>query len=199
MARTWAALFGALALLWAATAHGQGDYLIQPGDQLAIEVLEDPNLNRNVLVAPDGRISFPLAGNIIAGGRTVPQVERALVAALSDDFANAPNVFVAIVGIPEAPDTGELITVFVLGEVNQPGPIQIEQGSTLLQALALTGGFTPFAATRRIQLRRNFGTTGRQQLVEIDYRQISRGAQILNEPTMRDGDVLLVPERRLFE
>jgi polysaccharide export outer membrane protein len=195
-------MVGAAALFWAAAALGQGNYTIQPGDQLSIEVLEDPNLNRTVLVAPDGRVSFPLAGNVQAGGRTIPQVEAALRSALSDDFANPPNVFVALVGIPQAPgtlETGDLITVYLLGEVNQPGPVQVEPGTTVLQLLAQSGGFTPFAATKRIQLRRTDAATGAQSLVEIDYRSISRGARILAEPTMREGDVVLVPERRLFE
>ena len=200
--RLLAAIIGALALTWAAAALGQGNYSIQPGDQLSIEVLEDPNLNRTVLVAPDGRVSFPLAGNVQAGGRTIPQVEAALRSALSDDFANPPNVFVALVGSPlgpEAIDQGDLITVYLLGEVNQPGPVEVEAGSTLLQTLSRSGGFTPFAATKRIQLRRTDAATGAQSLVEIDYRSISRGSRILAEPTMREGDVILVPERRLFE
>ncbi|MEM0937983.1 MAG: polysaccharide biosynthesis/export family protein [Pseudomonadota bacterium] len=197
-------LAGALAaLFWAHTVLAQ-NYLIQPGDQLAIEVLEDPDLNRGVLVTPDGRISFPLAGTIQAAGRTTTQVERALRSALANAFANPPTVFVAVGSLappPLAPAAQEdaTILVYVVGEVNDPGAKPVVPGTTVLQLLSQSGGFTPFAATKRLQLRRNDHATGRQQLVIIDYRAISRGAVIQNEPVLREGDVLVVPERRLFE
>jgi polysaccharide export outer membrane protein len=71
-------------------------------------------------------------------------------------------------------------------------------GTTVLQLLSQSGGFTPFAATKRLQLRRS-ADDGAQRMITINYRAIARGAQIAREPTLRDGDVLLVPERRLFE
>jgi polysaccharide export outer membrane protein len=194
-----------LGLVWSGDSVAQsGNYLIQPGDSLAVEVLEDAGLNRTVLVTPDGRVSFPLAGTVQAAGRTVTQVARAITAGLTDDFAAPPNVFVSVVGVAAAPEgelgvDGETIIVYVLGEVNSPGPKTVLAGTTVLQLMAQSGGFTPFAATRRVQLRRNDPATGQQRLFEIDYRAISRGAQIVNEPTVREGDVLLVPERRLFE
>ena len=194
------------AAVWAGAAAAQ-DYLIQPGDQLNIEVLEDPDLNRGVLVTPDGRISFPLAGNVQAGGRTTSQVERALRSALAANFSSPPTVFVAVGALaPERPeraatprDEDETMIVYVMGEVQSPGPKAVLPGTTVLQLLAQSGGFTPFAATKRLQLRRNVGGAGQQQLTIIDYRAISRGAVMVNEPVLRAGDVLVVPERRLFE
>ena len=198
------ALAMTLGLFMAGISWAQsGNYLIQPGDSLAVEVLEDDALNRTVLVTPDGRVSFPLAGTVPAAGRTVTQVARSIASGLSDDFANPPNVFVSVVGIPDRPldpaATGETVIVYIIGEVNAPGPKSVLEGTTVLQLMAQSGGFTPFAATRRIQLRRNDPVTGQQRLFEIDYRAISRGARIVNEPVIREGDVLLVPERRLFE
>lgn len=199
------ALVVTIGALWAVGAWAQsgGNYLIQPGDSLAVEVLEDDTLNRTVLVTPDGRVSFPLAGTVSAAGRTVTQVARAIASGLSDDFASPPNVFVSVVGISQQLDDpigdGETVIVYVLGEVNAPGPKTVLEGTTVLQLMSQSGGFTPFAATRRIQLRRNDPATGQQRLFEIDYRAISRGARIVNEPVVREGDVLLVPERRLFE
>ncbi len=192
-----------LALFWATAALAQ-NYLIQPGDQLAIEVLEDPELNRAVLVTPDGRISFPLAGTVQAGGRTTTQVERALRSALASAFANPPTVFVAVGSLaPQLPgsalEQSESILVYVVGEVQAPGPKSVLPGTTVLQLLSQSGGFTRFAATKRLQLRRTNTNTGQQQLTLIDYRAISRGAVIANEPILRSGDVLVVPERRLFE
>lgn len=205
MARAiFAAATAALALIWASMAIGQnGNYQIQPGDTLSIEVLEDNNLNRSVLVLPDGRFSFPLAGTVLAGGRSVSQVERSLASALAPNFTNTPTVFVSVTGVtpsdPLAEEAEDTVTVYLVGEVQAPGPKVVLPGTTILQLLSQSGGFTPFAATKRLQLRRNDPHSGAQQLFEFDYRAISRGARILNQPVLRDGDVLLVPERRLFE
>jgi polysaccharide export outer membrane protein len=198
-----AALLAALVALAASAAAQGADYRIAPGDQLAIEVLEDESLNRRVLVLPDGSVSFPLAGTIRAGGRTVSQVERALTSRLAPNFANQPNVFVAVVGLApeeeeELVEEEELLVVYVMGEVNAPGPKEVLPGTTLLQLLSQSGGFTRFAATTRLQLRRR-DQSGRERLFRIDYRAISRGALIARDPLIREGDVLIVPERRLFE
>lgn len=195
---------GMLALIWASLAAAQGgDYRIQPGDTLSIEVLEDNNLNRRVLVTPDGRFSFPLAGTVTASDRTVSQVERALTSALAPNFTNTPTVFVSVASVAEGrfaeEETDEAIRVYIVGEVNDPGPKAVLPGSTVLQLLSQSGGFTPFAATKRLQLRRTDPASGSQQMFLIDYRAISSGARIARQPELREGDVLLVPERRLFE
>ena len=79
-----------------AVAQSAG-YRIQPGDQLAITVLEDDTLNRQLLVLPDGRISVPLAGSIQASGRSVESVESAIADRLASNFAVRPSVFVSVV------------------------------------------------------------------------------------------------------
>jgi polysaccharide export outer membrane protein len=75
----------------------------------------------------------------------------------------------------------------------------VERGTTVLQALALSGGFTRFAATKRIQLRRTDPQTGAQSVYNIDYRAIEQGASSIGGTVLADGDVIIVPERRLFE
>jgi len=77
-------------------AAAQDGYRIKPGDLLRVEVLEDSNLNRNVLVLPDGNIALPMAGTLHAGGQTVSQVQAALTAKLGPSFATEPNVFVGV-------------------------------------------------------------------------------------------------------
>jgi len=203
MARALSGLVtAAVALFWALTASAQGgNYLIQPGDTLSVEVLEDSTLNRAVLVTPDGRVSFPLAGTVQAAGRTVTQVQRSIASAMESSFANRPTVFVAVSGVAAPtgdPQAAETVTVYLLGEVNAPGPKAVLPGTTVLQLLSQSGGFTPFAATKRLQLRRT-AHDGSQRMITIDYRAIARGAQIAREPVLQDGDVVLVPERRLFE
>ena len=90
----------------AGPAAAQSDYRIQPGDRLQVEVLEDPDLNRTVLVLPDGSISFPLAGSIRVSGRSVDAVSRTLAAELASDFAVEPTVLVSVAALAPARGRG---------------------------------------------------------------------------------------------
>jgi polysaccharide export outer membrane protein len=171
-------------------------YRIQPGDTLQITVLEDETLNRTLLVTPDGQISVPLAGTVRVAGQTVETVEETIADRLSENFAVRPNVFVALTAVDEA--AGEF-PVYVLGQVNSPGERLVEPGTTLLQALALAGGPARFAATRRIQLRRRDPATGQEKLYLFNYNAVERGGTITSMIALREGDVIIVPERRLFE
>jgi len=178
-----------------AMAQSSG-YRIQPGDQLAITVLEDDTLNRQTLVLPDGRISVPLAGSIQAAGRSVESVESTIADRLASNFAVRPSVFVSVVSVSELLDT---FPIYVIGQVGDPGLREVEPGTTLLQAIALAGGLDRFAATKRIQLRRSDPSTGQERLYLFNYRAVERGGSIESMITLREGDVILVPERRLFE
>jgi polysaccharide export outer membrane protein len=179
----------------AAFAQSSG-YRIQAGDSLAVTVLEDDTLNRQVLVLPDGRISVPLAGSVTAAGRTVETVEAAIADRLASNFAVRPSVFVSVVGVTEELDT---FPIYVLGQVGTPGVVEVEPGTTLLQAIALSGGLDRFAATKRIQLRRTDASTGQERLYLFNFKAVERGGSIESMITLREGDVILVPERRLFE
>jgi polysaccharide biosynthesis/export protein len=191
-------LLAALAVICAvpaALAQSAG-YRIQPGDVLAITVLEDETLNRQTLVLPDGRISVPLAGSVNASGQSVEAVERAIADRLASNFAVRPSVFVSVVSVDEEEET---FPIYVLGQVNSPGLVEVLPGTTLLQAVALSGGLDRFAATKRIQLRRSDPTTGQERLYIFNYRAVERGGAITSMITLREGDVIVVPERRLFE
>ena len=192
---------GIAALIIAAPATAQG-YKIQPGDSLRIEVLEDESLNRNVLVAPDGRISVPWVGTIQASGRTVEAVQSSLTQGLSANFAATPNVFVAVerLAMPAfGPDAATpTIAVYVMGEANTPGRLDVAPGTSVLQMFSVMGGFTKFAATKRIQLRRVDPATGNENVYNLNYPRIEAGLQS-SRATLQDGDVIVVPQRRLFE
>jgi polysaccharide export outer membrane protein len=195
-------LFGLLTMVFLASASFAQNYVLKPGDVLNIEVVEDSSLNRSVLVLPDGSITFPFAGTLRAAGRSIAQVQSNLTTSLAPNFAAPPTVFASINQLAEvAPDevASDAITIFVIGEVNSPGAKAIESGTTFLQALAATGGFTPFAAKRRIQLRRTDPSSGREYIYKFDFRAVGDGAAISGNSSLRDGDVILVPERRLFE
>ena len=182
-----------------------GNYLIQRGDTLRVEVMEDATLNRDALVLPDGRITIPLAGSVIAAGRSVSQVSAALKSRLTEHFAVEPTVFVSVnrlaerEALPEAAEVEPLLfEVFVLGEASNPGRLQIEPGTTVLQLFAQMGGFTNFAALKRIQLRRT-DSTGTEKIYTLNYSAIQDGTSRAGLTTMQDGDVIVVPQRRLFE
>jgi polysaccharide biosynthesis/export protein len=190
-----------IAMVLAQGAAAQSEFRVGSGDTLRIEVLEDPSLNRDVLVLPDGRVSFPLAGSLTAGGQTTTQIESALASALAPNFAASPTVSVSVAGLAPRTGTGvaRTIDVYFIGEVANSGLVQVPRGTTVLQALALSGGFTRFAATKRIQLRRTDPASGQQNVFTIDYSAIERGAAGIGSSVLADGDVIIVPERRLFE
>ena len=191
-----------LVLVSATAAAAQSGYQIKSGDQLAIEVLEDPSLNRSVLVLPDGTVSFPLVGSVGASGKSVDAFRGELAQALAPNFATAPTIFVAVAGLgaPKSTGTGRSrISIYLLGEVEAPGELEVRRGTTLLQALSQSGGFTRFAATKRIQLRRADPATGEVNAFQFNFRAIERGAPISGKTVLADGDVIIVPQRRLFE
>ncbi len=201
--RIFRAFIAALFILpmLAAAAVAQSEYQVRSGDTLQLEVLEDSSLNRSLLVLPDGRVSVPFVGSVPARGQTLGQIQASIRAGLAPNFAEPPTVFVGlqelVVSTPRAPAEPVLISVYVLGEVTSPGKIEIEPGTTILQFLAEMGGFSNFAATKRIQLRTS--RTGEEQVYTLNYDQIERGAGIGTATVMADGDVIIVPQRRLFE
>ena len=197
------ALVLALAFAVALPASAQNSaYQIKTGDVLRVEVLEDASLNRSLLVAPDGRITLPLAGPVAVAGQSVDQVQAALTAALTPNFAATPTVYVAIDSVAQAVPTGPAAArtyeVYVVGQVNNPGKYEVPQGTTILQFLAQVGGFTPYAAVKRVQLRRT-DATGKETVYVLNYQAIVDGVPNAVSGTVAQGDVFVVPATRLFE
>jgi polysaccharide biosynthesis/export protein len=198
-----AAIF-ALPLLCAGSAQAQTEYQIRPGDVLRIEVLEDNSLNRTVLVAPDGRITLPLAGAVQTSGRSVEQVMAQITGKIASNFAATPNVYVSLEKLADRQATTSSgvsvgLTVYVIGEAAKPGKVGVGKGSTLLQVFSEMGGFSKFAAKKRIQLRRTDKRTGVEAIYKIDYDAIEKGLSTSGNLKVVEGDVILVPQRRLFE
>lgn len=185
----------------AATAWAQ-DYRVRSGDVLQIEVLEDATLNRTAIVLPDGQVSLPLVGSVRAAGRSLAQVQEDLIARLTPNFAQPPTVFVTLSALAErAPATARVaptMDIYVLGAANSPGKVEVKPGATLLQALAQAGGLSPFAAKKRIQLRR-VDKSGTEQVYKFDLDAIERGASGGGATRLMGGDVIVIPQRKLFE
>ncbi|HLQ20592.1 MAG TPA: polysaccharide biosynthesis/export family protein [Tabrizicola sp.] len=183
----------------ASTSWAQ-DYRVRTGDVLQIEVLEDSTLNRTAIVLPDGQISLPLVGSLRAAGRSLAQVQEDLTSRLAPNFAQAPTVFVTLSALAERAPAGpaRTIDIFVLGAANAPGKVEIKPGATLLQALAQAGGVSPFGAKKRIQLRR-VDKSGVEQVYKFDLDAIERGEAGGGATKLVNGDVIVIPQRKLFE
>jgi len=202
-----------LAVLLVPAAWAQSGYRIQPGDVLQMEILEDPSLNRSLLVLPDGSVSLPLVGTVQATGKSVEAMRNAISSALAPNFASAPTVFLSVGqlnAVTSAVNAAQAqavaanvrpygtVAIYAVGEFNTQGRLDIQSGTTLLQFLAETGGLTRFAATKRIQLHRPDKKTGLETVYNFNYKAVQAGAKA-PVITLRDGDVIVAPERKLFE
>ncbi len=198
--RALAAILLALPFL-AVQGHAQ-DYRLRAGDVLQIEVLEDSTLNRTAIILPDGQISLPLVGSVQAAGRSLAQVQADLATQLSGSFATPPTVYVTLNALaerlPATPREPILIDVFIMGAANSPGRIEVAPGTTFLQAIAQAGGLSPFAAKKRIQLRR-VDKSGAEKVYRLNYDAIEQGTATGGTTKLADGDVIIVPQRKLFE
>jgi polysaccharide export outer membrane protein len=173
---------------------------LKSGDNLAISVLQDPKLDRQVVVDPSGQIAFPLAGHVRARGLTPQAVENILKEKLKSNYKDENlDVTVSFVNASKPDPIEEDLKpkIFITGEVIRPGSYIVRQRTTLMQAISLAGGLGPYAAKRRLQVRRRVG--GDETIFVFDYRAYEAGADIEGNITLHAGDVIMVPERGLFE
>lgn len=189
-------------LMLAVAATAQADtYRLRPGDVLDVNVIQDPKLNRQIVVAPDGFVAFPLAGRFKAGGLTTSGVENALKAGLQKQFSTELDVTVSYIQSEkrELKEGKEAEwTVYVTGEVGKPGAFVVpKKAPTVMQAITLAGGLGPFASERRIQVIRK--VNGEDRVFPFNYRDYTKGYDMEGNITLRSGDVVVVPERGLFQ
>ncbi|MEM1159471.1 MAG: polysaccharide biosynthesis/export family protein [Pseudomonadota bacterium] len=203
----WAAMV--LAALGAGSVQAQNaatdtPYTLRPGDVIVVNVLEDAELDREVLLLPDGRISLPVAGTIKADGRTPQQLASIIRQRLRRNFVEAPNVTVSVSSLAQVRAEEEediLVEVFVLGEVTRPGRYEYDQESpiTVVKALSLAGGLGPFAARSRIQVREVDDDIETLRLFDYEAFEDGQIATTGDLSALSDGAVIVVPERGLFE
>jgi polysaccharide export outer membrane protein len=176
---------------------------LKPGDTLDIQVLQDPKLDRRVVIDPSGQIVFPLAGRIRAAGSSPEAIENILKARLKENYRDDRlDVTVGVAAVaaavrPEPVEEDLKPRVFVMGEVLKPGPYTVRRPTTLMQAIALAGGLGPYAAKSRIQVRRK--VSGVEATSFFDYRGFESGNDLTGNIVLRPGDVIIVPERGLLE
>lgn len=158
-------------------------YGLQPGDVIQISVWREPELDQVVLVRPDGGISLPLVGEVYAEGRTTEEVSLAIAEALSV-FIPAPEVTVSL-------QQSEGNRIYVTGRVNSPGMFLVNRPVTIMQALSLAGGLTPFADKDSIIVLRK--EDGAQRSIPFNYKEVQRGESLGQNISLRSGDTLIVP------
>ena len=159
------------------------DYIIGPGDVLFISVWKDQALTQSLQVRPDGKISFPLIGELAAGGRTVAQLQKDMEEKLSR-FIPEPTISVGVQDIRS-------MFIYVIGRVNAPGRFAINAPVDVLQALAMAGGCNAFAETKDIKVFRKTGSETR--IMGFNYNDVSRGKNLEQNITLARGDVIVVP------
>jgi polysaccharide export outer membrane protein len=189
-ARTVWAFVGILVFSLVATmsAHAETgrmgpDYRIGAEDMLEISVWKEPDLQREVLVRPDGGISFPLAGDVTAAGKTPREVERVLTERIRRYIPQA----VVTVSVKKVAG----YTIFVIGKVQSPGQFVLGRYVDVIQALTLAGGLTPFASEGNIKVLRT--QNGKKVVFRFDYGEVKKGKNLEQNLLLQSGDVVVVP------
>jgi len=159
------------------------DYIIGPGDVLHISVWKDEALTRQVIVLPDGRIGFPLIGQVLAAGKNVAELSKEIEQKLA---RFVPGVELSLV----VHQTGSMV-IYVIGKVNSPGRFSISSDVTVLQALAMAGGLNPFAKRGDIKIFRETG--GGTKVYPFDYDAVTEGKDLRSNMRLKKGDVVVVP------
>lgn len=163
------------------------EYRIQSEDILQIGVFEEPNLSTKVRVTTSGEIHFPLLGRLQVAGLSVPELQEKMTRLLAQDYLVNPQVQVFI-------ETYHAREVFVTGSVNKPGayPLPAGKTTTLMEAIALAGGFHERAAVNRTRIIRI--ENGQEKTINVKANDIIKKGDKSKDAEVRPNDVIFVPE-----
>ena len=156
------------------------DYLIGPADVLQVTVWKEPDLTRDATVRFDGKITIPLIGDVAAAGQTPGQLAETIARGLAR-FLELPRV---TVGVSQATSA----RFYVVGQVEKSGEFPLTGKTTVLQALALAGGFREFAKTDQVVIVRED-----QSVVPVNYKRIADGRDVSQNVLLGPGDTIVVP------
>lgn len=157
------------------------EYRIGGNDILEITVFEEEDLTQEVRVTSGGYISYPLLGRIKVAGMSVMELEDYIRSALAKDYIRDPQVRVSVT---------EFSNVFVLGQVQTPGPYLFKGGMTVLQAVTTAGGFTKIANQRRVRIVRTHGQE--REVIHVNVSDITKGSR--EDVPLEPGDTVVVSE-----
>ena len=146
----------------ASTASGEAEYRLGAEDVIEVFVWKEPDLSTTVIVRPDGRISLPLANELVASGKTAAELQEEITARLSK-YAIQPVVNVMVKQVNS-------LKISVLGEVRRPDVYRIKNRVTVLDAIAMAGGFTDLARPNKVIILRN--TSGGPQRIKVNIKQL---------------------------
>jgi polysaccharide export outer membrane protein len=157
------------------------EYRLGAGDKLRVEVYKDAQLSQSVQVRPDGKITLPLIGDMVATGLTPIELRDQIAKQLKEYITN-PTVTVIVV-------EAESAQAYVMGEVSHPGAVQLHRPMTIVQAIAVAGGFKEFANTKDVKILRPNGTG--IQTLRFNYKELLNGD---TKPIyLKSGDTVIVP------
>ena len=160
------------------------DYVIGPEDVLQVTVWKNDTLSRVVPVRPDGKISLPLLHDVQAAGLTSMQLRDKISRALAEFMPN-PEVSVIITDVRS-------FRVSVMGEVQRPGVLLLRSSTTVLEAIAMAGGFRDFASPSKIVVVRK-DASGATQKIPFNYNKAVRNGETEDNIYLKTGDVIVVP------
>jgi polysaccharide export outer membrane protein len=158
-------------------------YFIAPGDILHITVWKEPELTTDVFVRLDGRITVPLVGDIRAGGRSTEQLTTEVRTKLRA-FLEVPQVTITVSQAVSA-------RFYVIGEVTTSGAFPMSGSTTVIQALALAGGFREFAKRDRIMIIRD--RRGERKAIPFNFHDVELGLHLEQNIILESGDTIIVP------
>jgi len=158
-------------------------YQLQAGDTLLVSVWKEEDLTLEVLVRPDGNITFPLVGEVHAAGDSVEHL-RSQIAEKLKKYIPDPVVTVAIKQL-----TGNI--VYVIGKVNRPGQFGMLRNVDVMQALSMAGGTSTYASLNKIKILRREG--GKLTAIPFEYGEVEKGEHLEQNIILKAGDVVVVP------
>ena|SRR5215471_4090992 len=168
----------------AGKVHSDETYLIGANDTLAINVWKEPEVSRTVPVRADGKISLPLVGELQAAGQTPRQLEDEIAKRLQN-FISEPEVTVIV-------QDSKSQKINILGMVAKQGAYLLTGSTTVLDGIAMAGGFKDFAKQKSIYvLRRN--ADGTQQRISFNYKEVIKGKNPEQNIRLQAGDTVVVP------
>lgn len=175
---------GAPAAAPAKTAAVPDAYEIGEGDLVAIHVWKEPDLTRVLPVRPDGNISMPIIGEVKASGKTASQLQASIVEELRRSMEN-PEVAVMVTETRSK-------RFNVVGQVQRPGSFSLTQPTTVLDAIAMVGGFRDFARVTQIYVLR-IGPNGTSERVPFNYKEVIKGRNVAQNVQLEPKDTVVVP------
>lgn len=164
--------------------HSDDTYVIGANDVLAISVWKEPDVSRSVPVRSDGKISLPLVGELQAGGQTPRQLEQEIAKRLQN-FISEPEVTVIV-------SESKSQKINILGMVSRPGTYLLTGSTTILDSVAMAGGFKDFAKQKSMYVLRT-APDGTQKRIPFNYKDAIKGKNPEQNIKLQAGDTVVVP------